>query len=213
MQAGENYVCAVKICGIRRPEDIQIVNRYTPEYIGFVFAESRRQVTAQMARQLKENLLPVIRAAGVFVNAPVETIAWLCREKVIDLVQLHGDEDEAYIKNLKKEVAAPVIKAVRVQSQAQLKRADELPCDMLLLDTFVKNGAYGGTGETFDQRMIPELIHPYFIAGGLNAQNIRWAVDNCRPYGVDVSSGAETEGVKDEEKIKQVIRSVRMAGI
>lgn len=213
MQAGENYVCAVKICGIRRPEDIQIVNRYTPEYIGFVFAESRRQVTAQMARQLKENLLPVIRAAGVFVNAPVEAIARLCREKIIDLVQLHGDEDEAYIKNLKKEIAVPVIKAVRVQSQEQLKRADQLPCDMLLLDTFVKNGAYGGTGETFDQRMIPELIHPYFIAGGLNAQNIRQAVDNCRPYGVDVSSGAETDGVKDEEKIKQVIRSVRMAGM
>lgn len=202
----------IKICGLRRTEDILAVNEYLPDYIGFVFSQSRRQVTAEQARRLKEKLNSKIEAAGVFVNEPVSFIAKLVEKGVIDLVQLHGDEDGAYIRLLKQKVSCPVIKAVRVQSGEQIIQAQRLPCDYLLLDAYSKN-AYGGTGANFRWDIIPQnLSKPFFLAGGINESNIARAVKEARPYCIDVSSGAETGGVKDKEKIKQIINIVRGAG-
>lgn len=202
----------IKICGLSRPEDILAVNEYLPDCIGFVFSKSRRQVTAGQARLLKAGLDPKIKAAGVFVNEPAASVAKLFKEGVIDLVQLHGDEDEAYIQSLKQELSCPIIKAVRVQSGEQIIQAQRLPCDYLLLDAYSKN-AYGGTGDKFQWDIIPQnLSKPFFLAGGISESNIAQAVKEARPYCIDVSSGAETGGVKDKEKIKQIINIVRGAG-
>lgn len=202
----------IKICGLSRPEDILAINEYLPDYIGFVFSKSRRRVTAEQAHRLKEKLSPKIEAAGVFVNEPVSFIAGLVEKGIIDLVQLHGDEDEAYIQSLKQEVSCPIIKAVRVQSKEQIIEAQRLPCDYLLYDTYSKN-AYGGTGDRFSWDMIPkDMSMPFFLAGGINESNAPQAVKEVRPYCIDVSSGVETDGVKDKEKIKQIINIVRGAG-
>lgn len=200
----------IKICGLRRDEDIEAVNELCPEYVGFVFADSKRKLSEEEALRLKRQLKPHILTAGVFVNDRRERIVRLCREDVIDLVQLHGDEDPEYMKALQHECRKPVIKAVRVKSARQIREAEELPCDYLLLDTY-QPSVYGGSGKTFDWSMIPKLSKPYFLAGGLNAGNVQKAMQMCRPYAVDVSSSAETEGWKDKEKMRQIITAVRNA--
>lgn len=193
----------LKICGLTRRQDIDIVNGALPDYIGFVFAESRRRVTPLQAAGLKARLDPRVKAVGVFVNADIDGIAALVRDGVIDLVQLHGGEDAAYITELRSEIACPVIKAVRVQSAAQVLHAETLPCDYLLLDAF-RRDAYGGTGTAFDYALIPTLTKPYFLAGGLNAGNVKKALE-MQPYCLDISSGVETDGVKDERKIREIM--------
>jgi len=199
----------VKICGLTRQEDIAAVNRYLPDYMGFVFAPgSRRRVTPEQACLLKERLDSRIKAVGVFTNETVQNIAALCDTGVIDIVQLHGDETEEFIRALRKKTASPVIKAVRVRSAEQILQAQELSCDLLLLDTYQK-GRYGGSGKTFDHSLIPALQKPFFLAGGLNESNIEQAVLASRPFAVDVSSGAETDGVKDENKIRRIMETVR----
>lgn len=197
----------VKICGLWRPEDILAVNEAKPDYIGFVFAKSRRQVTPEQARQLKHLLSPEIQAAGVFVNAPVTEIAALVLEGSIDLVQLHGDEDAACIKALKQLICAPVIKAIRVQTTEDILSADLLPCDFLLLDTYIPN-SYGGSGSQFDWSLIPPLRHPFFLAGGLTQRDLRNAVLTGACC-LDLSSAAETGGVKDPKKIKKIVNMIR----
>lgn len=197
----------IKICGLSRLCDIDFVNRYKPDYIGFVFAESKRRVTDEQAKNLKLHLDPDIAAVGVFVNDSIEHIEFLCKSGIIDRVQLHGDEDESYILELKSRVEHPVIKAVRVQKTEDILAAEQLPCDMLLLDTYTK-GVYGGSGSTFDHTLIPHLKKPFFVAGGLNLDNIR-AVCGRGYYALDISSGVETNGVKDESKIKQIIEIIR----
>ena len=197
----------IKICGLTRPEDIAAVNAAMPDYIGFVFADSRRRVTPEDAAELKKKLDPGIKAVGVFVNADPSEIVHLCKSGVIDVVQLHGDEDADYIAALKRDVDCPIIKAIRVQSAQQLKAADSLPCDYLLLDTYHKN-AYGGTGTAFDYTLIPPLNKPFFIAGGINADNINDAA-SVKPFCLDVSSGAETNGGKDAMKISQIVTIAR----
>ena len=198
----------IKICGLTRREDIESVNRWLPDYIGFVFCPSRRQVTAEQAGRLKAALDSRIKAVGVFVNAPVGSIVNLCTSRVIDLVQLHGDENEGYVEELKHKIDCPLIKAVRVQSPAQVLQAEQLPCDLLLLDAYQKD-QYGGSGKSFDYAMIPALKKPFILAGGLEGSSIIQAIGRGRPYGVDVSSGVETDGVKDDVKIKAIIRNVR----
>lgn len=199
----------IKICGLSRIEDIEAANRYKPDYIGFVFAEgSKRRVTKEQAALLKSALDPAILAVGVFVNAPLSEVQELCREKIIDIVQLHGDEDEGYLSELKNTISNPIIKAVRVQSAEQLISADGLPCDALLLDSFNAE-QYGGTGKAFDYTVIPNLKHSFFLAGGLNADNLTAAIDACRPAVVDISGGVETNGVKDPEKMRTVIELAR----
>ena len=202
----------IKICGLSRMEDVLAVNEFLPDYTGFVFSKSKRQVTAEQAQSLKAKLSPKIKAVGVFVNEPVSFVAGLAQKGIIDLVQLHGDEDEAYIQTLKQSVSCPVIKAVRVQSGEQILKAQRLPCDYLLLDAYSKD-AYGGTGEAFRWDMIPQnLSKPFFLAGGLNESNIAQAVQTVQPYCIDVSSGVETNGHKDKEKIRQIINIVRGVG-
>lgn len=201
----------IKVCGLTREEEITAVNRWRPDYIGFVFASSRRRVTYEQARHLKEDLDPCIKAVGVFTNEPVQFIVQLCQAKIIDVVQLHGDETEEYIRELKQETTCPVIKAIRVQSTKQILQAETLSCDLLLLDTYQK-GLYGGSGKTFDRALIPSLHKPFFLAGGLESGNIAQAVRECHPFGIDVSSGAETAGLKDETKIRQIIEIIRSIG-
>jgi len=198
----------IKICGLTRKEDIEAVNRWLPDYTGFVFCQSRRRVTQEQAALLKADLDLRIKAVGVFVNELLPSIVKLCNTGVIDVVQLHGDESEAYIKELKNQISCPVIKAVRVQSTEQVRLAEKLSCDLLLLDTYQK-AEYGGSGKTFDHSMIPLLEKRFFLAGGLESSNIAEVIEKYSPYGVDISSGVETDGIKDENKIRQIIQTVR----
>lgn len=198
----------LKFCGLSRREDILAVNELLPDYIGFVFAPSKRQIMPDRAKELKRLLRPEIKSVGVFVNAKAEFITELCQDKVIDLVQLHGNETEEYIARLKKAVTQPVIKAVRVQSTADITAASQSAADYLLLDTYRK-GQYGGVGETFDWGLIPAITKPFFLAGGLKEENIRQALTACRPFALDLSSGIETAGVKDKEKMKNILEIMR----
>lgn len=198
----------IKICGLTSQTDVESVNRYLPDYAGFVMAESRRRVPSARAEQLKQKLDPRIKAVGVFVNENLPIIIDLCLRGIIDVVQLHGDESETYIHQLKQSIRCPVIKAVRVQNAGQITAADRLPADFLLLDTHQPD-QYGGSGQTFDWGIIPSLTKPYFLAGGLNAGNMKSAISTCHPFGVDISSGVETDRTKDEAKIREVIAMIR----
>ena len=201
----------VKICGIKNLQDVQAVNRHKPDFAGFVFYPlSKRYVSLIVARRLKAALKRHIKTVGVFVNAPVEEIAAAAEMGIIDLVQLHGDEGNAYIAELKKICRLPIIKAVRVQDESDIKRADYYNCDYLLFDTYSQS-AYGGTGRQFNTQLLKGVkIHkPYFIAGGLNAENVRRALKGLKPFAADVSGGVETDGGKDAAKIKAFIKQVK----
>lgn len=199
----------IKICGIKRIEDIEIVNKYKPDYIGFVFYKNSRYVDFETAKKLKSKLDKSIRTVGVFVNEPIDFIVKLCISNVIDAVQLHGDEDDDYIKQLRARVKCRIIKAVRVKSTEQILQEEQKKCDFLLLDTYKKD-VYGGSGQKFNWNLIPDdLVKEYFLAGGLNADNIQLAIKTLHPFCVDVSSSVETDGVKDEQKIKEIIEKVR----
>ncbi len=195
----------VKLCGLTRPEDIAAANAAKPEYIGFVFAQkSRRFVSPAAAAQLKGLLAPGIRAVGVFVDAPVDQVAGLLAGGVIDVAQLHGHEDEAYLAALRQRTGRPVIQAFRVQGLEDVQRARRSQADFLLLD----NGP-GGTGCRFDWSLVQDVGRPFFLAGGLSPENVAAAVRAVRPYAVDVSSGIETGGVKDAAKMQAFVRAVR----
>ena len=178
----------IKICGLKRLEDIYAVNEYKPDYIGFVFAGKKRCISPELAYELKQNLDKSIKAVGVFVNAEV-------------------DEDNEYIKELRSKTSAPIIKAVRVKSAEDILVSENIQCDYLLLDTYADN-AYGGTGETFDWNIIPKISKPFFLAGGLTSENIAIAT-KVNPYCLDISSGVETDGFKDKTKIEKAIKIVR----
>ena len=199
----------LKFCGLTRIEDIKAANETRPDYIGFVFADSRRHVSDLDAARLKEHLDPEIKAVGVFVNDEPEHIAALVKDEVIDLIQLHGDENEHYIKKLRRLTNAPIIYAVRVETHHDIEEADRLPVDYLLLDTYVKH-AYGGSGKTFDWLLIGETNHPYFLAGGLNEENITRTAQTGA-YALDLSSGIETDDTKDIDKMRRVAALVKGA--
>lgn len=197
----------IKICGLKRECDIDFVNEAKPDYIGFVFADTKRYISPHDAMNLKKRLDKNIKAVGVFVNADILFVSELVNEKIIDVVQLHGDEDDEYIKKLKSQTDAPIIKAVRVKTADDIISADRGFADFLLLDKY-SHGIYGGTGESFDWSMIPKILKPYFIAGGITAENVSLAL-RYNPYAVDVSSGVETGGLKDKEKILNLVKKVR----
>lgn len=218
----------IKICGLSRIEDIQAVNEYLPDYIGFVFAPSKRQISGQAAATLKKELSPAIKAVGVFVNSPIDKITALVQQGIIDAVQLHGDmetfETPQYARDLREALKAlrkeppkelpkdppdfvPVIRAVRVRDEKDILCAAAYPSDYLLLDTYVK-GQYGGCGICFDWTLIPHIEKPWFLAGGLDVSNIKDALDT-EAFCLDVSSAVETNGKKDPEKIKEIIQTVR----
>ena len=197
----------IKLCGLSRPMDIEAVNALRPDYIGFVFArKSRRYVSPEVARELRRMLVPGIRAVGVFVREEPEAVAALLNDGVIDLAQLHGGEDAGYIARLRALTDGPLIQAFRVESPADLDRARMSAADYILLD----NGA-GGTGAAFDWSLLRGFDRPYFLAGGLAPENVAEAVRALAPYAVDVSSGIETDGVKDAEKMRKFVAAVRAA--
>ncbi|HHW00519.1 MAG TPA: phosphoribosylanthranilate isomerase [Clostridiaceae bacterium] len=198
----------IKICGLTKEQDIDTVNVAFPDYIGFVFAKSKRQIDQKKAKALKDRLNPSIKAVGVFVNEEIEKIIELCNRQVIDMIQLHGDESEDYIKRLKNYVSNKIIKAVRVKDLNDIKRALEFPSDYLLLDAYHEK-EYGGTGKTFDWSVIPHINKPFFLAGGINSGNIVNAIERHKPYCIDISSGVETDGYKDPKKIMDIVAQVR----
>lgn len=199
----------IKICGLSRIEDIAAVNEVLPDYIGFVFAESRRQISYEKARLLKDRLNPAIQAVGVFVNEDIGQIVSLCDNGIIDLVQLHGDETVEYVNLLRSLIPNPVIKAVRVRSTEDIMKAEEFPSDYLLLDAYHED-MYGGSGKTFDWSLIKAVKKPFFLAGGIHSDNILDAQSSCQPYCIDVSSGVETDGWKDPEKIRGIVRGIKV---
>lgn len=201
----------VKICGLSRIEDIEYCNELLPDYIGFIlgFPKSKRNVSFEQAKLLKSKLNSSIKSVGVFVNADIDYICSLCDANVIDYVQLHGNEDDDYISKLKSKVDKPIIKAVRVQSKEDILSAETLNCDYLLLDTYVKD-AIGGSGVAFDWSIIPNISKPYFLAGGLNANNVSKAIAMCNPYAVDVSSSVEDGAYKSKQKIAEFISAVKI---
>lgn len=194
----------VKFCGLSRVQDIEAVNRLKPEYIGFVFAKkSRRYITAEQAKSLKAKLSPGIKAVGVFVKEQPEVIAQFLKEGIIDIAQLHGGEDELYIKNLRNLTDKPVIKAFVIRSEKDLEEAKKSTADYILLDS----GA--GTGQAFNWSWLKNMNREYFLAGGLNCFNIQEVAQRKELYGIDVSSGIETDGIKDEEKMRYFIDTIR----
>lgn len=242
----------IKICGLKRIEDVYAVNEFKPDYVGFVFAATKRFVSDETAAILKATLNPDIPAVGVFVNEPIAHIVKLVREKSIDIIQLHGQEDLDYVNQLREELTkevgsqdkgetsrVPLIKVVRIDVTVDEKLADEKTVDenvyatwkekqteinrklimeakkcepeYLLFDSKVK-GIPGGSGQTFDIANLPddeEIGLPYFLAGGIDLSNVADLISLKRPFGIDVSSAVETEGVKDAEKIKAMIEAVR----
>ncbi|MDF2612445.1 MAG: Phosphoribosylanthranilate isomerase [Clostridia bacterium] len=195
----------IKICGLTREEDIHIANECFPDYIGFVFAKSKRQLSLSQAKHLKHLLSPSVKAVGVFVNEPISSLIRYENEQVIDIIQLHGDESDDYVKELKKKIKLPIIKAIRVKNEVNPNQNHN--ADFLLFDKYLE-GAYGGGGESFDWQVIKNIKEPYFLAGGINLNNVREAIKKT-PYGIDVSSGVETNGVKDRDKILEMISIVR----
>ena len=194
----------IKLCGLSRPCDIEAVNELNPDYIGFVFAsKSRRYVTYERAAELKSRLSPEIQAVGVFVNEPLQNVAKLLQKGVIDMAQLHGDEDEDYITQLRQLTNKPVIQAFRIKTAKDVNTAQESRADYILLDS----GA--GTGTVFDWELVKSIRRPYFLAGGLDADNVTDAVKALHPFAVDVSSGIEAGGVKDKSKMTAFAAAVR----
>lgn len=195
----------IKLCGLTRPEDIAAANALRPEYIGFVFAaKSKRAVSREKAAELKAQLSPEIQTVGVFVNEAPQTVAGLLNDGIIDIAQLHGQEDEAYIRRLRELTNRPLLQAFRVDGPESLAKAGKSPADLVLLDS----GA-GGTGTAFDWTILDKFERPYFLAGGLGPDNAADAVTRLHPYAVDVSSGIETAGKKDPAKMAAFVAAVR----
>ena len=194
----------IKFCGLTRTGDIEAANELKPDYIGFVFwPKSKRAVTAEEAKTLKAKLDPSIKAVGVFVDEDMEAVKSLLDGGIIDIAQLHGHEDEDYITGLKEASGKPVIKAFKIRSEEDIRKAEASPADIVLLDAGM------GDGVTFDWSLIKNAGRPYFLAGGLDPDNAADAVRTLHPYALDVSSGIETDGLKDTNKMAAFAASVR----
>lgn len=195
----------IKLCGLTRPCDIEAVNELQPDYIGFVFAKkSRRYVSPEKAEELKAMLAPGIQAVGVFVNEEPEQIVSLLEAGTIDVAQLHGQEGEREIRRLRELTDHPLIQAFRMDTEQDVERANASTADYVLLDS----GA-GGTGTVFDWDLLQAIRRPYFLAGGLDSENLGTVKAKLNPYGIDVSSGIETDGYKDKEKMTAFVAAAR----
>lgn len=197
----------VKICGLRRKEDIEYANELKPDYVGFVFAKSKRQIEVEQALYLISFLDKEIKTVGVFVNEPVENALKIAQTLNLDVLQFHGDETQDYIDNFKN---FTVWKAIRIKDKEDLEKTKQFKVNSFVFDTLTKN-EYGGTGKTFNWKVLKgmELNVPIILAGGLNENNVEEAIKIVDPYAVDVSSGVETEGYKDFKKMKSFIEKVR----
>lgn len=222
------YTPKIKMCGISKVETIPAVVEAKPDYMGLVFAPSKRQVTVDQAKTLVEELHKQytkrynngaeqsnddeIKTVGVFVNETLENLVTIATEVNLDAVQLHGDEDEAFIQSLKERTNVEVWKAVQIRSAADAEAWIDSSADMLLFDAYHKDER-GGTGEVFDWSCLDEFERPFMLAGGIDSTNVARAIRTVRPYGIDISSGIETNGVKDDEKIKaftNIVRTIAM---
>lgn len=195
----------LKFCGIRREQDIEYVNEIKPDYIGFIFAPSKRYISPEDAAKLIEKASPEIQKVGVFVNEAVSEVLKAVLVSGIDIIQLHGDETSDYIDQLRSFTDCEIWKAVRVKTSEDIINAEKLGADKMLLDSFSES-QYGGTGKVADWDVIKktDIKTPFFIAGGLNENNILSAVSELSPYGLDISGGIETDGCKDREKMKKI---------
>ena len=222
------YTPKVKMCGISKVETIPAVVEAKPDYMGLVFAPSKRQVTVDQAKTLVEELHKQytkrynngaeqsnndeIKTVGVFVNETLDNLVSIATEANLDVVQLHGDEDEAFIQSLKERTNVEVWKAVQIRSASDAEAWIDSRADMLLFDAYHKDER-GGTGEVFDWSCLDEFERPFMLAGGIDSTNVARAIRTVRPYGIDISSGIETDGVKDDEKIKaftNIVRTIAM---
>lgn len=195
----------IKLCGLKSLDDVIVANAVQPDYIGFVFAKtSKRFVTPQTAEQLRKKLDRKIAVIGVFVNEPVEIVAALLNKGIIDMAQLHGNESEEYITFLRKKTDKKLIKAFSINEAKNLQAAYDCSADYILFDS-----GSGGTGKSFDWSILQDFGRPYFLAGGLNINNVSEAVSRLHPYAVDVSSGVETDGRKDDIKMAAFVNAVR----
>ena len=222
------YTPKVKMCGISKVETIPAVVEAKPDYMGLVFASSKRQVTVDQAKTLVEELHKQytkrynngaeqsnddeIKTVGVFVNETLDNLVSIATEANLDVVQLHGDEDEAFIQSLKGRTNVEIWKAVQIRSSTDAEAWIDSSADMLLFDSYHKDER-GGTGEVFDWSCLDEFERPFMLAGGIDSTNVARAIRTVRPYGIDISSGIETDGVKDDEKIKaftNIVRTIAM---
>ncbi len=195
----------IKICGLKREADVSFVNVTSPDYAGFVFAGVKRKIDFNTAAKFRSLLDDKVQSVGIFVNDKIDNIVDLCEDKIISLVQLHGGEDESYIGRLKKRIKNPVVKVVRVKDKIYGVATE---ADFVLFDTY-SNSEHGGSGKVFDWDLLKECRKPFFLAGGLNKDNIVAAVKKLNPYCVDLSSGVETDGVKDLNKIIDMVKILR----
>jgi len=221
------YTPKVKMCGISKVETIPAVVEAKPDYMGLVFAPSKRQVTVDQAKILVEELHrgyakkygsdtehdknDTIKTVGVFVNETVDNLVTIANEANLDAVQLHGDEDETFIQSLKERTNVEVWKAIQIRTAADTKKWIDSSADMLLFDAYHKDER-GGTGEVFDWSSLDAFERPFMLAGGIDSTNVARAIRTVRPYGIDISSGIETNGVKDDEKITAFIKIVKSIG-
>ncbi len=196
----------IKICGLSRPCDIEYVSEAKPDFCGFIInvPKSKRNVSPDTVRQLVKNLSSDVKPVGVFVNAPMDEIAALTEDGTLAYVQLHGKEDEAYIAALREKIHVPIIQAFKVSCPEDVAHAQQSSADYILLD----NGS-GGTGKTFDWSHLRDITRPYILAGGLGPDNLGLAVSQLAPWGVDLSSGVETDGFKDKNKVLAAVQAVR----
>lgn len=195
----------IKLCGLTRECDIENVNILQPEYIGFIFwKKSKRYVDPEKASKLKALLDPGIKVAGVFVDEEMDTVLHLVENDVIDVIQLHGNEDEDYIKEIKSKTNAPVIKAFSMDLFENVEKANASSADYVLLDS-----GRGGTGIVFDWELAKMVKRDFFLAGGLNPSNVCEGIERLNPYAVDVSSGIETDSLKDFDKMSRFVMNVK----
>lgn len=221
------YTPKVKMCGISKVETIPAVVEAKPDYMGLVFAPSKRQVTVDQAKILVEELHrgyakkygsdtehdknDTIKTVGVFVNETVDNLVTIANEANLDAVQLHGDEDETFIQSLKERTSVEVWKAIQIRTTADTEKWIDSSADMLLFDAYHKDER-GGTGEVFDWSSLDAFERPFMLAGGIDSTNVARAIRTVRPYGIDISSGIETNGVKDDEKITAFTKIVKSIG-
>lgn len=194
----------VKICGIRTEQDAVIINEAKPDFAGFICSQGfRRSITLEKAVALRKQIRAGISTVGVFVNEEIDTVLSFLESGAINAVQLHGNEDNNYIDLLRTYTDAVIVKAFVVKTKEDIETAEKSHADMIILDSGT------GTGKEFNQELIGNFPRKYFLAGGMNPGTVAEKIKKLNPFAVDVSSGVETDGVKDRQKVLEFIKQVR----
>ena len=193
----------VKICGINSPEDVEIVNELKPDYVSFAFYKNKRQVTYEKARKLKQILDKDIRVIGVFVDENTNVVASAANDDLLDVIEFHGNEGPGEIERIKAFTEKPIIQGFRIRSRGDVELALDSHADSILMYSDSESGI------PMDWKLLMNVTRPYFLAGGLNADNIEKAIKICHPFAVSVTTGVETDGIKDREKMAAFIKMAR----